>query len=291
MLSPWPCLFDDVSKSLFAVNDGRFLFNENYMKLLALILAYLVSHQLKQPQRFRSFTWFKKWSQWFEKQAQLSNKELLLLLIIAIPVALISFILMNIFDSSLGMLVVSILVLSYCIGPESLEEEVESQKVRSKLTVKKEDSVAVLIKKMTQASLKRWFGIFFWYLLLGIVGALMYRLAERLDAGLAETDSKKPVITKFLHILNYPVSWFMVVSLAIASDFERIYKKCKPFMTLDNIKKMDDSFLYSAADFAVENCEVEEDDKKNIEQVTISVLKRMLVVWLVFAAILVILAV
>jgi membrane protein required for beta-lactamase induction len=94
-----------------------------------------------------------------------------------------------------------------------------------------------------------------------------------------------------MKILNYPVAWMMVISLAIASDFERIFKKCKAYMKSDNIKSMDDTFLYEAADFAVENCEVEAGSDTSIEVVTISVLKRMLFVWLVFVSILVILAV
>jgi membrane protein required for beta-lactamase induction len=92
-------------------------------------------------------------------------------------------------------------------------------------------------------------------------------------------------------ILNYPVAWMMVMLLAIASDFERIYKKCKPFLNIKTITSMDDSFLYEATDFAVENCEVEPESDSSIEQVSIRVLKRMLVVCMVFISILVIFAV
>lgn len=261
------------------------------MKLLALILAYIVSHLVSKPERFRRFDWFESWSLWIATKMKKSIPELTIVLTIAIPVFLISFVLLSILDSILGSLVISILVLSYCIGPESIKEDVDSGNIRSKLGVRKNANVSILIKKMTQISLQRWFGVFFWYVVLGIVGALIYRLSERLNFYTNDEEKSKQAVVKLMKILNYPVSWMMVVSLAIASDFERIYKKCKAYMNFENISAMDDTFLYEAADFAVENCEVESEDETSIEKVTISVLKRMLLVWLVFVAILVILAV
>ncbi|MBL4660260.1 MAG: hypothetical protein JKY19_07885 [Alcanivoracaceae bacterium] len=261
------------------------------MKLLALIFAYAISHFITKPQRFRLFGWFKSWSVWLSKKLHFMQNEFIIIIIIALPVMVISVFLMNIFTSVLGGLLVAIMVLSYCIGPESLEEDFESGELRKRIGVRANAKIPVLIKKITQVSLRRWFGVFFWYVLLGIAGALIYRFSERLDAFTKNDEEIKPAIDRLIKILNYPVAWMMVVSLAIASDFERIFKKCKPFMNLNNLTSMDDSFLYEAADFAVENCEVESDEEKCIEHVSIRVLKRMLVVWLVFVSILVILAV
>jgi AmpE protein len=261
------------------------------MKLLALILAYLFSHLIKKPQRFRQFNWFEAWSKWFRSHLNWSVSELTVIVVIALPVIVIAGILMSLFDSTLGGLLVSILVLSYCIGPESLDEEVASDNIRAKIGLRKNAKVPLLIKTMTQVSMKRWFGVFFWYVVLGIVGALIYRLTERLDFFTGKDDSLKASISKAMKILNYPVAWMMTFSLAIASDFERIFKKCKVYMTMENLRSMDDSFLYDATDFAVENCEVEPGNETKIEQITINVLKRMLLVWLVIVSILVILAV
>jgi membrane protein required for beta-lactamase induction len=261
------------------------------MKLLALILAYILSHLVAKPHRFRQFDWYESWSKWFRSRTNWSTAEFSVIVIVATPVLLVSVILLSLFDSVIWNLLVSIVILSYCIGPESLEEDVDSGEIKKKLGIRKNAKVAVLIKRMTQLSLQRWFGVFFWYVVLGVVGALIYRLSERLDFYTSNESNLKATIEQLMKILNYPVAWMMVVSLAIASDFERIFKKCKAYMNSDNIKSMNDTFLYEAADFAVENCEVEADSDTSIEQVTINVLKRMLIVWLVFVSILVILAV
>ncbi|MBL4773355.1 MAG: hypothetical protein JKX98_07065 [Alcanivoracaceae bacterium] len=261
------------------------------MKLLALIFAYALSHFISKPQRFRKFGWFKSWSTWVLNHTKFFYDELTVIIIVGLPVFFISVFLLSVFTSLLGGLIVAILILSYCIGPKSFEEDVFSGELRKRIGVRANAGISTLIKKMTQVSLRRWFGVFFWYVVLGILGALLYRFSERLDAYTSDNERIKPAISKLVKILNYPVAWMMVISLAIASDFERIYKKCKPFMSLDNIYSMDDSFLYDATDFAVENCEVESNNDSSIEQVSIRVLKRMLVVWLVFVAILVILAI
>lgn len=258
------------------------------MKLLALILAFAISHFIPKPQNFRNFQWLKSWSEWFQNRSTLKHDELNLLIVIALPVVLISLLLFSLTSSLFGQLMVSILVLIYCIGPESLDEDVDSNQIRSKLNISDDASISTLIKKMVRVSLGRWFGVFFWYVLLGIEGVLIYRFAERLLYFIPKDSELRPSINKLMKILNYPVAWFMVVSLAIASDFERVFKKCKPYMNVQNMMDLDASFLYEATDFAVENCEIEPESKKNLEQVTLSVLKRMLVVWLVFVAILVI---
>ncbi len=261
------------------------------MKLLALIIAFAISHFVNEPEKYRKFSWFNLWSNWLVKCLNTITSELLVVLIVAIPVSFISVILYGLIDSQLGLLLVGIVILSYCIGPKSFEEDVDSGDVRKRLGVRSNAKAVTLIKKMTQVSLTRWFGVFFWYVVLGIVGALIYRFSERLSNEMNNSTNLQLTVDKLMKILNYPVAWMMVVSLAIASDFERIVKKCKPYMNIENIKSMDTSFLYEAADFAVEICEVEPDNKEAIEIVTISVLKRMLVVWLVVVSFLVILAV
>ena len=264
---------------------------QSQMKLLALILAYLISHTIQKPDKLRDFTWFKSWAKWFEKSSGIKSPELNVILTVAIPVTVIYFILSLLFGSVLGVLLVSVLILFYVIGPHSLEEDAESGEIHKRLGLRKNTKVSTLIKTMTEVSMHRWFGVFFWYVVLGVAGALIYRLSERLDFYTENDNELKSTTTRLMKVLNFPAAWMMVISLAIASDFERIFKKCKPYMSFENIKSMDDSFLYEATDFAVEICEIEPDEQKNVELVTLSVLKRMLVVWLVVVSIQVILAI
>ena len=120
------------------------------MKLLALILAYILSHLVTGPHRFRQFDWYESWIKWFTSRTNWPITELSVIAIIAAPVLLVSIVLFSLFDSVIWNLLVSIVILGYCIGPESLEEDVESGEIKTKLGIRKNAKVAVLIKKMTQ---------------------------------------------------------------------------------------------------------------------------------------------
>ncbi len=261
------------------------------MKLLALIIAFAISHFVQNPEKFRHYDWFSSWSNWFKQNIKLPMIELTVIAIVGIPVVIITILAVGVFNSVIAELILAVLVLSYSIGPKSLDEEVKNDVIKANHGIRKSAKAEVVIKKMTKLALQRWFGVFFWYVVLGVSGAVLYRLSERLFLLTKDSDKTKPVTEKLMTILNYPVSWVMVVSLAIASDFERIYKKCIPSMKKQNIMKMDTSFLYDAADFAVEICEVNSEEKESIETTTLNVLNRMLVVWLVFVSVIVILAV
>ncbi|MCB1587115.1 MAG: hypothetical protein KDI52_12605, partial [Xanthomonadales bacterium] len=133
------------------------------MKLLALILAYLISHTIKKPDKLRDFTWYKNWARWFEKSSGIKSPELNVILTVALPVLVIYFILSLLFGSVLGVLLVSVLILFYVIGPHSLEEDAESGEIHKRLGLRKNTKVSTLIKTMTEVSMHRWFGVFFWY--------------------------------------------------------------------------------------------------------------------------------
>jgi AmpE protein len=255
------------------------------MKLLALLIAFAISHFISKPERFRNFNWLSKLNQWVIKNKFFESKDINMLVVLFIPIFIIHVFSQWFFDSSLGSFIISIVVLIYCIGPKSLEEQFSKA-----VGYESNEAPKKTISLITRLSLHRWFGVFFWYVVLGIVGALLYRFSERLCEQ-NNNSEYSDTYAKLLQILNYPVAWMMVLALAIASDFERVYKKCSPYMSMRNIKSIDDRFLYEAMDFAVENCETDENHEISLEQTSLNVLKRMLIVCLVFVSVLVILAI
>jgi len=233
------------------------------------------------------------WSDWLRERVLDLMAEFLVIIVVAVQIA--------IFFAVLGILgwdrsdhflyfIVSVLVLSYTIGPENLETAVEKGELRKQLHLADDVSEKGVITAMTDASLHRWFGVFFWYVVLGLAGALIYRLCERLRQP-GQNHELQLVARRAVQIMDYPVAWLMLVSLAIATDFERTWNCCKPFLSMDSVKKMDQKFIYTATECAVKACEIpphEKGEDYNIQRKTLMVLFRMLVVWLVFVSILVI---
>ena len=258
------------------------------MKLLAIIIAFGMFHYVGKPHILRSFAWL----EYLQKQIKqgVENKQVQLLLLVAVPLLLLWLLVDGILDirtHSVGFLLLHVLLLYYCLGPNTLAADLSDSSLRSRLKMTDESTPTEWIYALTDAALHRWFGVFFWYVLLGVYGALLYRIV----CWAAQSSTEKDGIeAKVLQILEFPVTVLMTVSLAIASDFDRVWKNCKQYINQETLLSLNSLFLYKSMEFAVANCEIEtkdEDKAHIIEQTTFSVLKKMLVVWLVFVALLV----
>jgi len=260
------------------------------MTLLAIILAFALYHYLDKPAGLKSLAWCKQLHQ--EVASQTPDERVRWALVILIPNVLVWFVFDVLFElhpAGVGMLLISVVVLFYCLGPDTIAEDLASQSIKPRLGLADDAAANEVVTAMTNAALHRWFWVFFWYVVLGIYGAISYRLACYLAQEQETTDAFSQ---HALRVLAYPVTVMMTVSLALASDFDRIWRHCKQYLNRETLFEMNCQFLYKSMDFAVEQCEIEtEDENKSqiVELTTFTVLKRMLVVWLVFVALLVLL--
>jgi len=282
------------------------------MKLLVLLTAFLLSHYLPGITRLRRFGWYRWWAQKVIQIVPLRSGEWLVLLIVGLPTLLISWLLyLLVGDNHLLELLVSTLVVAWCLGPDSVREEVRTlqakarearqdgnqgdvpsqQLMQGREPVTQRFSIAEFneVDRITKATLERWFAVFFWFLVLGIPGALLYRLTERLTRFDVPDPVKQAAATLKL-VLEYPVSWLMVIALAVVSDFEKIWEIKKRYLNWDNIRHLQQKFLYQSMEFAVANCLGSDDPECRVSLLerTTRLTWRMLVVWFVVLSLLVI---
>jgi AmpE protein len=291
------------------------------MKLLILLVAFLLSHYLPGIARLRWFGWYRWWATKVIQSLPLRSGEILVLIIVGVPTLVLSAVLLMLIDHNhLLELLVSTLVLAYCRGPDSVRAEVKalqdkatrsreaardaqdtttenaevaepSTLAQGREPVTQRFSIAEFnaVDRITQATLERWFAVFFWFLVLGIPGALLYRLTERLSV-LDVPDHVRQAAATLKQILEYPVSWLMVISLAIVSDFEKIWEIKKRYLNWENIKQLQQKFLYQSMEFAVANCLGSDDPECRVSLLerTSRLTWRMLVVWFVVLSLLVI---
>ncbi len=257
------------------------------MKLLALITAFGLYHYVEKPKLLQSYFWLSELQKFISER--LTEKLLQLLLVLVITVSALWFVVEVLFDfrtNSVGYLIVNVLVIYYCLGPRTIAEDLKHEKKSEYLNIPPKAKPEQAVYAITDAALHRWFGVFFWYVVLGVYGALAYRVICHLTQS---TESSDEETKRILTLIEYPVVILMTVSLALASDFDRIWRHCKQYLTRETLLSLDSQFLYKSMDFAVEQCEIETKDENKaqiIEKTTFAVLKRMLVVWLVFVALL-----
>ncbi len=220
------------------------------MTIIAILLAFALCHFVRELGRCRQNQWLKSWIN-FSSDAfsRLPGwKDMLGFLLITSGPLLLLLLLNQLLYSALGTAGVFLLataVLIYTFGPRDLDTEVagiieaQDEQARQQALEKifgtavpdDEDECRVLaVKSVFHEALRRWFGIIFWFAVLGITGAFLYRLVDWLvneDYPLAE--GQKFLFTRLQQIMDWPAAQLMTLSLAIATDFDSVFLAWKRF--------------------------------------------------------------
>jgi AmpE protein len=220
------------------------------MTIISILIAFTLCHFVRELRHLRRFEWIGKVTKFgddnFGKVPGWSG-PVGFLVIIGLPL-LAAFAANYLLSSTLGILgefILAIAVLIYTFGPRDLDidvrriftaddEEQQKQALEVLLggpvpedhdTCRDEAINAVFLK-----ALKRWFGIIFWFAVLGIYGALLYRLAVWL-AGENSTlgEEQKELFIRLCKIMEWPVAQLMTLSLAVATDFDSVFRAWKTY--------------------------------------------------------------
>ena len=220
------------------------------MTIIAILLAFALCHFVRELGRFRQNQWLKSWIN-FSNNAfgKLPGWQDVLgfLVIIAVPVLLLLLIYQLLYTvlGSTGVFLLAIVVLVYTYGPKDLDTEVaaiiesedeESRQealgkfLRGPVPEDHDECRAQAVESVFREALRRWFGIIFWFAVLGIVGAFLYRLVDWLVSGdYPLTDGQKGLFIRLRQIMDWPAAQLMTLSLAIATDFDSVFVAWKQY--------------------------------------------------------------
>jgi AmpE protein len=220
------------------------------MTIIAILLAFALCHFVRELGRFRRNQWLKSWIN-FSNDA-FGNlpgwKDTLgFLVIIAVPAVLLLLINQVLYGAfgSTGAFLLAILVLIYTYGPKDLDTEVaaiietEDEEATHEALEKflggpvPEDHDAcraLAVESVFREALRRWIGIIFWFSVLGIVGAFLYRMVDWLvNENYPLTDKQKGLFIRLQQIMDWPAAQLMTLSLAIATDFDSVFVAWKQY--------------------------------------------------------------
>jgi AmpE protein len=218
------------------------------MTIISILIAFALCHFVRELRHLRRLEWVTS----FIKQCNDKLKKLPgwsgptgFLVILGLPL-LAAYIVNHLLFSTLGHIgefLLAIAVLIYTFGPRDLDIDVrkvfsaeDDEEQREALETlldgpipdNAEECQAAAINAVFRKALKRWFGIIFWFAVLGIYGALLYRLATWLSNGeFGLYDEQKDLITRLSKIMDWPVAQLITLSLAIATDFDSVYRAWK----------------------------------------------------------------
>ena len=212
--------------------------------LLAIVVALVLGHIAQaQVAALRRFDWYQRWLQWLSAQLGESAfwrgrygiavallPPLLLVLLVQwwLRLPLLGF---------LGMLF-AIAVLVYSWGPRDLDVDVEAvldaydapqrEAALARLWPEGEtprNEATAMAPAVLRSALQRWFGVLFWFLLLGPAGALLYRLATLAALGPQHRVLPAEALAgarRLQAMLDWPVAQLMTLGMALVGHFDAV---------------------------------------------------------------------
>lgn len=211
--------------------------------LIAVVIALIVGHTMPSLVALRRYDWFIRWLEWLG--AQLGDHPAWrsgwgLALALAPPLLVVLLLQLGLRDALLGLpaFLFALLALFYAWGPRDLDHDVEAvvdapdaaarREAARRLFPDRDAPVldgGALVEAVFRCALWRWFGVLFWFLLLGPVGALLYRLVALCAQGEAQRRLPQPAsqaAAKVLGVLDWPVAQLMTLALALVGNFDGV---------------------------------------------------------------------
>ncbi|WP_455211380.1 regulatory signaling modulator protein AmpE [Kaarinaea lacus] len=237
------------------------------MSLLVILLGITIDKFAESVESIRKFDWFIHYSEWMRQKLSLwsiRNDTVILLIILFIPVCIIGLVYQQLDDwlSLLGF-VFSVVVFVFCIGPrdvhnrankyvEALErgEQTEANELVAEILQDEPqpEDESLLIRKINETLLiaanNNFLGMVFWFVILGPVGAVIYRLNLVLlkslqkplpeDAG-AENNGFYQSTQLLFSILNWLPSHITAVTYAVTGSFVDAIHQWKIHKSYDHL--------------------------------------------------------
>ena len=282
---------------------------------IAIVVVLLLTHFAPDLQRLRNFSWLRGWQ---DQGAGQSSAELGLLITIGLPVlvCLIAQLLLRGHLFGLPSFLFASAVLFYCLGPRDLERDVEAvdkapdtdRRNEAAQTLKPEEATAALpfraeplVEATFIAGLRRVFGVVFWFAVLGPVGALLYRVTLLLAYTPAHAQALPPaqqsLAEKFARLLDWLPAHLIALALAIASDFDAVLKTWREYHAAHGKGYfcLESGFLGAIARASVD-ADVEAGDGHAVDTTdplvelddAMTLIRRVLIVWLAILGVIVI---
>ena len=264
--------------------------------LVAVVIALVLGHVAPAlVTAARRYHWYGHWLRWLDAQMGeggfwrgrygIAVALLPPLLVVALlqwalraPTLLLGF---------LGLLF-GIVALVYAWGPRDLDIDVEAiidahdpPTRRATIAQLWPDGGAVaadgpaLVEAVFRNALHRWFGVLFWFLLLGPVGALLYRLTAFSAEG--EFAHSLPGETRegargLYAVLDWPVAQLMTLSMALVGNFDTVFNAWRE--ARGNQLQLDSAFLGAAARASVKS-ELAEEAEEYAEEGMVQAMREL----------------
>ena len=245
--------------------------------LIAVVIALLLGHVFPSLPLLRRYDWFIGWLHWLGRQTGGDwPNRIGLVLAVGLPLLLVGVVQFLIDDLFYGLpaFFFALLAVLYTWGPRDLDLDVEAVVEARTPEARREAAQALfhtggepvcegpaLVEAVFRCALWRWFGVLFWFVVAGAVGAIGYRLVSLCAQGEARRSlpaGQRGVARTALAVLDWPVAQLMTFAMALAADFDRVVGAWRDWHAQGGLR-LDIGFLGAAARASVASELAEED--------------------------------
>lgn len=208
------------------------------MTILIVLIGLLISHFATGFRRLRNFSWLIALVEHGQRRfPQAAWLPFVLVLLASVVVAALLTWLATLLLGVLGWALLALAVFIYTLGPRDLDHDVQSLLRRNDgedparvaaaaraMQLELSDGPAVAAAAVFHAALSRWFGLLFWFVVLGIPGALIYRLTRVALQVDSLNKEESEWLARLRVVLDWPVLALVVVSAALCGDLDRVHR-------------------------------------------------------------------
>jgi len=210
------------------------------MTVLIVLAGLVISHYFTVVGRWRDFGWL-LWP--FEQtRRRFPGRGALALLVLIVGVVLVSFLAVALMDALLGIFgwsVLALVVFIYTLGPRDLDHDVQHildepthadglEAARS-LGLASQADAGAAAAAVLHAARTRWFSILFWFVVLGIPGALLYRACQQAMHSDALDDETLDWLARMRWVMEWPVLVLMTLSTGLVADLDPVVQAWKRY--------------------------------------------------------------
>jgi AmpE protein len=217
------------------------------MTIISILTAFALCHFVRELGQLRRYEWLTAYTGHCQEKLKDIPGFAVFLIIFGLPLIILGLIngILTALLGGIGAFLLALVVLVYTFGPKDLdtdvnrilkaEDEAEQASALEKLLdgpVPEDEDLCQeqAVEAVFREALRRWFGIIFWFAVLGVYGALLYRLAVWMaERRCRLEDEQHQLFTRLRQVLDWPVAQLMTLSLAIATDFDSVYTAWKRF--------------------------------------------------------------